>query len=175
MRHDAADEKGGIELADDKAVLVATLDAQRKHVLGILDGLSEDDLHRAVLPSGWSCAGLINHLAFDVEQFWFEAVVAGRPETAPVEAEEAWRVGRHVPADEVLGRYRREIERADAVIHDTSLDASPAWWPEDLFGNWRLADLRSVILHVIAETACHAGHLDAVREMIDGRTWLVLT
>jgi hypothetical protein len=35
--------------------------------------------------------------------------------------------------------------------------------------------LRQTILHVIAETATHAGHLDAVRELIDGRTWLVLT
>jgi hypothetical protein len=31
------------------------------------------------------------------------------------------------------------------------------------------------MLHVITETACHAGHLDAVRELIDGRTWMVLT
>jgi len=38
--------------------------------------------------------------------------------------------------------------------------------------NWKLQDLRAVILHVITETACHAGHLDAVRELIDGRTWL---
>jgi uncharacterized protein DUF664 len=36
-------------------------------------------------------------------------------------------------------------------------------------------DLRQISLHVIAETACHAGHLDAVRELIDGRTWMVLT
>ena len=46
-------------------------------------------------------------------------------------------------------------------------------WP-DFFGDWRLGDLRAVLLHVIAETACHAGHLDAARELIDGRTWLKL-
>jgi hypothetical protein len=34
--------------------------------------------------------------------------------------------------------------------------------------------LRTIMLHVITETACHAGHLDAARELIDGRTWLVL-
>ena len=38
-----------------------------------------------------------------------------------------------------------------------------------------LDDLRHVLLHVIAETACHAGHLDALRELIDGRQWMVLT
>ena len=47
-------------------------------------------------------------------------------------------------------------------------------WP-DFFGEWRLANLRAVLLHVIAETACHSGHLDAARELIDGRTWLKLT
>ncbi len=40
---------------------------------------------------------------------------------------------------------------------------------------WRLANLREVLLHVITETACHAGHLDAARELIDGRKWMVLT
>jgi hypothetical protein len=41
-------------------------------------------------------------------------------------------------------------------------------------GDWRIDTLRDLMLHVIAETACHAGHLDAVRELIDGRAWLVL-
>jgi hypothetical protein len=39
----------------------------------------------------------------------------------------------------------------------------------------RLDDLREILLHVIAETACHAGHLDTARELIDGRQWMVLT
>jgi hypothetical protein len=39
----------------------------------------------------------------------------------------------------------------------------------------RPCDLQDTILHVITETACHAGHLDAVRELIDGRTWVILT
>lgn len=71
--------------------------------------------------------------------------------------------------------YRREIELADAIIAATSLDSPPAWWPEDLFGSWRLDDLREILLHVIVETACDAGHLDAARELIDGRQSIVLT
>jgi hypothetical protein len=39
----------------------------------------------------------------------------------------------------------------------------------------RLDNLREILLHVIAETATHAGHLDAARELIDGRQWIVLT
>lgn len=56
----------------------------------------------------------------------------------------------------------------------STLDAAPAWWPE-FFANSRLDSVREVVLHVITETACHAGHLDAVRELIDGKQWLDLT
>jgi hypothetical protein len=75
----------------------------------------------------------------------------------------------------VLDGYRRAIELADAIIAATSPDSAPAWWPENLFGSWRLNDLREILLHVIAETATHTGQLDAARELIDGRQWKVLT
>lgn len=131
-------------------------------------------LCRPVLPSGWSCLGLVQHLALDVERFWFRAVVAGQP----VELESgdaAWQVAADAPAETVFELYRREIEHANAVITGTALSEEPAWWPQELFGGGRPDDLRDIILHVLTETAVHAGHLDAVRELIDGRTWLVLT
>jgi hypothetical protein len=163
--------------ADEHTMLLVYLNAQRNHVLGILDGLSAEDLRRPVLPSGWTSLGLVQHLALDVERFWFRAVIAG--EQAVIDelaaAEDAWQVAPDVPAGTILDLYRQEIERANAIITATPLEAAPAWWPGDLFGDWRLQDLRQTILHVITETACHAGHLDAVRELIDGRQWLVLT
>jgi hypothetical protein len=70
---------------------------------------------------------------------------------------------------------RQEIKLANAIISATSPDAPPVWWPEGLWPGWRLKDLCEIMVHVIAETACHAGHLDAVRELIDGRTWMILT
>jgi uncharacterized damage-inducible protein DinB len=147
---------------------------QREHVLGILEGLPDEALRQPVLPSGWSCLGLVHHLTYDVEQFWFRNVMAGEPqETAPL-MPNAWQVSAEMTASEVLEAYRREVARADEIIAVTPLEAAPAWWP-DFFGDFRLRDLREVILHVITETACHAGHLDAARELIDGRTWLVLT
>jgi uncharacterized damage-inducible protein DinB len=163
--------------AEETKVLLSYLNAQRDHVLGILDGLDEDDLRRPVLPSGWTCLGLVQHLALDVERFWFRAVVAGEQAGIDGLAEigNAWEVSAEVPAGDVLDRYREEIDRANAVIAATPLDAAPAWWPEDQFGNWRVDSLREIVLHVMTETACHAGHLDAVRELIDRRLWLVLT
>jgi hypothetical protein len=41
-------------------------------------------------------------------------------------------------------------------------------------GGWKVPNVRFIVLHMIEETACHAGHLDAVRELIDGRQWIVL-
>ena len=87
-------------------------------------------------------------------------------------AEAIWQVPPGTPAAAVLDAYRRETELADAVIAVTPLDQPPAIWPTEIWPDWRLPDLRAVILHVITETACHAGHLDAARELIDGRQWM---
>jgi hypothetical protein len=154
--------------------LLSSLDNQREHVLGILEGLPSEALRRPVLPSGWTCLGLVQHLAIDVERFWFRRVITGEAPDA-AEPADAWQVAPDVPAEAVLALYRQEIGLANAIIAAAPPDAAPAWWPDELFGGWRLNDVREIILHVIAETACHAGHLDAVRELIDGRLWMVLT
>ncbi|MGD0894921.1 MAG: DUF664 domain-containing protein [Acidimicrobiales bacterium] len=64
------------------------------------------------------------------------------------------------------------MARANAIITATSLDAPPATWPDDIWPTWRLHDLREIVLHVITETACHAGHLDATCELVNGRLWI---
>lgn len=167
-------------MADDqKALLQSYLAAQRRHVLGILDGLSDEQMKQAVLPSGWSCASLVQHLTVDVERLWFGAAVAG--DRAAVDAVmnddvDGWVLDPARPAAEVLDAYREEAARSDAIIERTAIDAAPQWRPVQLFGGEsRLDSLGDVLLHVITETATHAGHLDAAREMIDGRQWLVLT
>ena len=160
--------------APDGTALLRSLTAQRRHVLGILEGLPEEALRRRVLPSGWTCLGLVRHLALDVERFWFRAVLAGEPVDLE-EGDGAWQVPAEMAAEDVFELYRRETEAADAVLATTPLDAGPRWWPEDLFEGMPPMDLQRTILHVIAETACHAGHLDAARELIDGRQHFVLT
>jgi hypothetical protein len=161
----------------EKTALRAYLDAQRDHVLDILDGLDDDALRLLVAPSGWTCLGLVQHLALDVERFWFHAVVAGEAATIADLARitNAWQVAPDASPQAVLDDYRRQIALANDVIAATPLDAPPAWWPDDLFGDWRIDTVREIILHVTTETACHAGHLDIVRELIDGRQWIVLT
>ena len=158
---------------DEIDALVASLNTQRERVLGALEGLSDEQLRRPALPSGWTPLGLVQHLALEVEQFWFRGAVAGEP-IALTSGDEAWQVPADVPSEAIFGRYRDEIARANAIIAATPADAMPTWWP-DFFEGFPARPLRKTILHVIAETATHAGHLDAARELIDGEQWIVLT
>jgi hypothetical protein len=153
----------------EKAALLDQLGSQRRHVLGVLQGLSDEALRRPVLPSGWTCLALVRHLAIDVERLWFRGVVGGEP--VDFDDPSGWQPGPDATAETVFGLYRQEIALADAVLAGADPEVPPGRWP-DHFGDWRLASVREVILHVITETAAHAGHLDAARELIDGRTWL---
>ncbi len=157
---------------EEMDALLESLDTQREHVLGALDGLSDEDLRRPVLPSGWTPLGLVRHLAIDVERFWFRNAMAGDPWTGG--DDDAWQVPAGMTAAEVLGLYTGEIARANAIIEALPPEAMPTWWP-DFFQDFPSRPLRKVMLHVIAETATHAGHLDAARELVDGSQWVVLT
>ena len=158
---------------EEKDALLAALNSQREHVLGALDGLPEDALRRPALPSGWTPLGMVRHLALEVEQFWFRGAVAGEPITL-TSGDEAWQVPPDASAAAILDLYRDQIARADAIIAATPIGAMPKWWP-DFFANFPPRPLRRTMLHVITETATHAGHLDAARELLDGTQWLVLT
>lgn len=160
--------------------LTEALDRQRAHVLGILEGLSEEDLRRPVLPSGWNCLELVRHLTVDVELFWFPGVFAAEPDLAHqlrVGAMPHWQVPEGMSADDVFRDYRAAVDRANAVVaaaaqRSDPLDQEPAAWPVDFWPTWRLPDLRHILIHVLTEVACHTGHLDAARELIDGTQWL---
>jgi hypothetical protein len=160
-----------------KAALLRSLRGQREHVLGIAELLTDEQLRTSTLPSGWTILGLVRHLALDVEHYWFRCIVGGEPlgffDADRGDATASWRVPADVAAREIVALYRSEIEAADAVIARTGLDAPLAqrdsWW-----GEWDVPDLRFVLLHTITETACHAGHADAARELLDGGQWVVL-
>jgi Protein of unknown function (DUF664) len=172
-------QRGGVAAPSvnrEMELLLGYLDAQRRHVLGILEGLSEEQLGRPVLPSGWHCLGLIKHLAWSDEHYWFRSVVAGEQmDDLPQGPDSHWRVGPDESATDVFEHYRDEIRRSNEILVETDLDAAPKQ-PDPDWATWGVdfPDVRSVVMHVITETAVHAGHLDAVRELIDGRQWLVL-
>ena len=161
---------------DETGVLQRFLDEQRHHVLGILEGLTEEQLRRPVLPSGWHCLGMVKHLALSDEHYWFRCVMNGESQDYFPDGPNAdFQVGPDETAEDVFALYRDEIAHADAIIAADSLDQPPRG-PDPQWQQWGVdfPDLRTVMLWVIKETACHAGHLDAVRELIDGRQWIVL-
>ena len=165
-----------IDDSAERALLLGRLTDQRHHVISQLEGLSDEQLRRRVLPSGWSCLGLVRHLTVSDERYWFEVVVAGEPLDFWPEGDNGdWRVDPNEPAEAVLEAYRAAIGRSDEIITARGLDLAPAA-PEDWWVSAGLCfpDLRTVLLHVLVETATHAGHLDAVRELLDGRQYLVL-
>jgi len=151
----------------DTPSLLPLLAAQQRRVLGILDGLDDTSLRRAVLPSGWSCLGMVQHLTL-MTRFWTADVMTGTLSDYP---DDEFRVDSDRTGADVLDAYAQETAAAPARVGGLALDAPPAWWPDGLFGGWRLDNLFEVLQHVLVETVCHAGHLDAARELLDGRTW----
>jgi hypothetical protein len=158
-------------------LLVGHLDAQRRHILSAVGGLSDEQLHQAVLPSGWSLLELFSHLTIGDEHYWFECVVKGGAAFAdlPAGPRADWVIDPTEPADMIIKRYQAQIERSNAIIAAAGLDAAPAQ-PDPQWGTWgvQFPHVRSVILHMITETAVHAGHVDAVCELLDGRQWIVM-
>jgi hypothetical protein len=153
------------------AQLLAELDAQRRHVRATLDGLSDSQLRTATAPRAWAPLAAVHHLAIDVERWWFQAVVADDAAAWAYFDEHpdgAWSVPDGV---DVLARYGTESARSDAVIAAADLDAPAAGWPAFL---GPVQSVGEIVLHVIGETAAHAGQLDVVRELIDGHQHLVL-
>jgi Protein of unknown function (DUF664) len=130
------------------------------------------------VPSGWTPAGLVQHLG-DAERHWFQRVVTGsepdlpwdegRP---PYDAEAAFTCDR--PAAEVVAYYREQCKRSDAVLAATPLSAPPRGRHGDPDVADEVTSVRWVVLHMIEETASHSGHLDIARELLDGRTNLGL-
>jgi hypothetical protein len=158
----------------ERESLLGALHGVRAHVLDQLEGLDDASLRRPVLPSGWTPLGLVRHLTLSDERYWFEVVVAGEPLDWWPEGERGdWLVRDDEAADYVLGAYRSAAEASDRILHGVGLDAAPAHrepdWPAD-----RFADVRSIVQHVVVETATHAGQLDAVRELLDGHQYVVL-
>ena len=163
-------------MRDERNELLASLNAQRNHVLAAIDRLDDGQLRRPVLPSGWSCLGMLKHLALADEHYWFRSIVGGESlDFFPQEPNADWAIDPGDTVDDLVALYRTEIEAANLVIGSTDPDDPPRR-RDPMWDEWGLdfPNLRHIMLHMIAETACHAGHLDAARELIDGKQWLVL-
>ena len=157
----------------ERARLRHFLNEQRRAVVAIVEGLDEAGLQTAVLPSGWTPIGLLRHL-IGAEAMWFQWVALG------VEPRVVWEDGIEDPpwtpgapfatghsSAAVIEQYRRQCAISDEVLATHDLDAPLVGdhgldWPDE-----PITDLRWVALHMIEETARHAGHLDLIREAVE--------
>jgi len=156
---------------DPKASLHRLLQTGRDALIWKLDGLSEYDARRPLVPSATNLLGLIKHCA-SVEVGYFGDTF-GRPFGQPLpwwedDAEanaDMWATAQE-SREEILDLYQRACTHADATITELGLDATGLvpWWPEEV----REVTLHRVLAHVATETARHAGHADIIRELIDG-------
>ncbi|MET7282728.1 DinB family protein [Kribbella sp. NPDC005582] len=156
-----------------KTVLHDYLRDTRALLLAKLEGLSDYDQRRPLVPSGTNLLGLVKHLA-GIEYVYLGTSV-GRPPAGPLpweadgsvwEGADMW-VKPDESADYITGLYREACAHSDRSIAELELDAPaevPHWAAEE-----RRTTFGALLVRVVDETAHHAGHADIVRELIDGQ------
>jgi hypothetical protein len=131
-----------------------------------VDGLSFEDATRVMTPTGLSPLGIVGHLAA-CELGWFVETFRGELVDPLWDDYGEFKLRGDDTVESVLALYAEACERARVVVrHAESLDELSAR-PHRVWGN---VTLRWVLLHMLEETARHAGHLDLMREEIDGKT-----
>ncbi|MDX6247475.1 MAG: hypothetical protein QOF10_835 [Kribbellaceae bacterium] len=159
--------------ADERTQLTGWLDLQRSFVRMKCVGLSEVDAHRKLLSTSplMSMAGLVAHLRWN-EYSWFQLNLVGTPDTGQTPWTEggdpdAEMVVDEIPLAQLLDEYDEECARSNATVASLSLDTVEQG-PYAAKGE--AASLRYILCHMIEETARHLGHLDIIRELLDGST-----
>ncbi|WP_037604458.1 DinB family protein [Streptacidiphilus rugosus] len=151
---------------DEKAILLRSMERHRDAVLWKLEGLDDEALRRPMVPSGTNLLGLVKHLAA-VEYGWFCQTFGVETEELPFDEEDEnadLRAAEGESTADVIAFYDRARAASNAVIETTELDAMGTSWAGSP------VSLRWVLVHMIEETARHAGHADILRELLDGST-----
>lgn len=150
----------------EKESLHVSLNRHRDVVLWKLEGLDDAQARKAMTPSGTSVLGLVKHLAA-VEYGWFCETFGRETEPLPFDPDDPdadLRPEPHETVADIAAFYGRARAAADAVIAEVGIeDVGTAWFGDSV-------SLRWVLIHMIEETARHVGHLDIMREAIDGQT-----
>ena len=152
---DATDQSG-------RAELEGFLDEHRAALDDALDGLSEEQARRSLVPSRTTLLGLVKHATF-VEQVWFDEAVTGRSREQigiPRTPDESFVLTDDDTIDSVVTAHREACAAARRATSSLRLD-------DTVGGNRRgPLPLRWIYLHVLRELAQHCGHADILREQI---------
>jgi uncharacterized damage-inducible protein DinB len=155
-------------LENPTEILLQQLSYYRATMLAKLDGLSPDQLSSSIVPSGWSPLGLLKHLVF-VERRWmqwgFEADQVSDPWGDHDPDSSGWLATPDDNVADLTERWAAIATRTEAVARNAQLTDRAK------LGGRFSSDpptLGWILAHVLQENARHVGHLDVVRELIDG-------
>jgi hypothetical protein len=150
---------------DERVVLTGWLDWQRATVRRKVEGLSDDDAYRSLLPTSprMCVAALVSHLRW-TERGWF---AASFPSTAGAnftgDDGGGWEFPRKSLAS-LVNDYEAECDVSRRVIASLDLGMTQEFTPPQ----FTPVSVRWILAHMIDETARHLGHLDLLREQLDG-------
>jgi hypothetical protein len=163
-------------LTAERADLLETLAVHRYFLRHTVEGLTDDQARQRTTASELTLGGLIKHVA-KVEEQWARFVVEG-PTAMAAPADDAgfeeWANGFRLLPDEtlegVLARYAEVAARTDDLVRTLpDLDASHPLPEAPWFEPGARRSARRSFMHIVAETAQHAGHADIIRESLDGQ------
>lgn len=145
-----------------RAQLEAFVDHHRQALHDCLDGLTEEEVRRRLVPSATTLLGLVTHATF-VEHVWFDEAFTGRSRLEigiPETVEESFVVG----SDDTIASVRERY----AAACDASRTAAAAYGLDDVVDGNRRGPLpvRWIYLHLLRELAQHCGHADILREQV---------
>ena len=157
-------------VGSEAELLEQYLDVQRAAMLAKTEGLDREQLARAHPPSALTLGGLLQHLTL-AEEDWMEIHFLGHPDREPFASADwdrdpdwQFRVPDAMRPEQLRERYRAACERSRSAVRQASgldqMSAKPVRGAH--------FSLRWVLLHLIEETARHAGHADLLREAVDG-------
>jgi uncharacterized damage-inducible protein DinB len=156
----------------ERADLLESLGQHRYFLRFTVNGLTDEQAAQRPTASALCLGGLIKHVT-DTEEQWARFAVGGAPammaeNSTEVEYAAGFDMTPSDTLEAILERYEAVAARTDDLVGTLDLDSSfrlpdAPWFPPG--ASW---SVRRVLLHVIAETAQHAGHADIIRESIDG-------
>ncbi len=144
---------------DERELFLRWLYYLRGAVMRKVEGLSDEEARWKPNGALISLLGIVNHLTH-VEWRWIEGGMRDREVSR---SEEEFSPGRELTVQVALAAYRARAAATDAAVRSMPSLTEPCRWEEN-------TDLRWVLIHLINETARHAGHADATRELLDGTT-----
>jgi uncharacterized damage-inducible protein DinB len=159
----------GVDADVLKRTLHRYLQKHRAALVAKLDGLAERQARWPVTPTGTNVLGLVKHVAAVQAEYFglvFDRPLPDRPDWLDAEDGADMYASLDETMDDIVAFHHRSAAHSDATIEALDLDAIGVvpWWPEDR----RKVTLHRILVHMVTETARHAGHADIVREMLDG-------